>query len=120
MVFPAEPRPWIFCLRTCACMFLALPPTYVSSASTSPLSLSKLPVCIASRIRCSMNQLDFWVMPRARASSCEEMPFLELATSQIAGSHLSKPNGESSKIDPNFTEYCFLQPLHFHTRRVER
>src|SRR5579863_7159809 len=28
--------------------------------------------------------------------------------------------GESSKMVPTFTEYCFLQSRHFHMRRVER
>ena len=37
------------------CMLRALPPMYVSSASTWPDSFSKVPVCIASRILWSMN-----------------------------------------------------------------
>ena len=41
--------------------------------------------------------------PSARPSSCELIPFLEFATSQIAGSHLSSPSGESSKIVPTLT-----------------
>ena len=48
------------------------------------------------------------------------MPFLEFAVSQTAGSHLSKPSGESSKMVPSLTENCFLQPLHFQMRRVVR
>src|SRR3954447_13611203 len=48
------------------------------------------------------------------------MPFFEFAASQIAGSHLSRPSAESSKIVPTLTEYCFLQALHFQTRRVVR
>ena len=48
-----------------------------------------------------------------------EMPFFELAMSQIETSHLSRPMGESSKIVPFLTEYCFLQDLHFHTRRAD-
>lgn len=67
-----------------------------------------------------MNQVDFWVTPRARPSSWLEMPFFELAISQTAGSHLSRPSGESSKTVPSLTENCFLQPLHFQTRRVVR
>src|SRR5436190_23207420 len=67
-----------------------------------------------------MNQADFCVTPRARASSCELIPFLLLAISHTAGSHLSSPSGESSKIVPTLTEYCFLQPRHFHKRRVVR
>src|ERR1700728_2937181 len=67
-----------------------------------------------------MNQADFCVIPRARASSCELIPFLLLATSQTAGSHLSKPRPESSKIVPSFTENCFLHALHFQMRRVVR
>jgi hypothetical protein len=92
----------------------------MSSASTSPLSLVNVPVCMASLIRCSMNHADFCVTPSERAISCDETPFLELAISQIAGSHLSKPSGESSKIVPTFTEYCFLHALHFQRRRVVR
>src|SRR5438552_12997283 len=66
-----------------------------------------------------MNHADFCVIPSARPSSCELMPFLELAASQTAGSHLSRPSGESSKIVPTLTLYCRLHALHFHTRRVE-
>src|SRR6266542_2497520 len=95
----------------------ALPPMYVSSTSTSPESIEK-PDCIASRMRWSMNHADFWVIPSARPSSCELIPFLEFAASQIAGSHLSSPSGESSKIVPTLTEYCLLQDLHFQRRRV--
>src|SRR6478672_9668511 len=70
-------------------------------------------------MRWSMNHADFCVTPSARASSCELIPFLELAASQIAGSHLSRPSGESSKIVPTLTLNCRLHALHFHTRRVE-
>jgi hypothetical protein len=38
------------------------------------------------------------VIPSARASSCELIPFFEFATSQIAGSHFVSGSGESSKI----------------------
>ena len=43
--------------------------------STSPPNLSKLPVCIAKRMRCSMNHADFCVIPSDRANSCELIPF---------------------------------------------
>src|SRR6266851_4523625 len=48
------------------------------------------------------------------------MPFLLLASIQRAGSHLSKPMGESSKIVPSFTENCRPQSRHFQMRRVLR
>src|SRR2546422_8155387 len=67
-----------------------------------------------------MNQADFWVIPSARPSSCELIPFLELAMSHTAGSHLSSPSGESSKIVPTLTLNCFLHALHFQIRRVVR
>src|SRR5271169_4045002 len=67
-----------------------------------------------------MNHADFWVVPSARPSSCELIPFFELAISHTAGSHLSRPRAESSKIVPTLTENCFLQALHFQSRRVER
>ncbi len=67
-----------------------------------------------------MNHADFCVTPSARPSSCELIPFLLLATSHIAGSHLSRPSGESSKIVPSLIEYCFLQALHFQSLRVVR
>src|SRR5829696_5026929 len=38
----------------------------------------------------------------------------------MAGSHLSRPIGESSKIVPSFTENCLPHPLHFQMRRVDR
>src|ERR1700716_3835340 len=48
------------------------------------------------------------------------MPFLQLAISQTAMSHLSRPIGESSKIVPTLTENCFwvCLALHSHRRRV--
>jgi len=67
-----------------------------------------------------MNHADFCVIPSARASSCELIPFLLLATSQTAGSHLSKPSPESSKIVPTLTENWRLHALHFQMRRVVR
>src|ERR1017187_2981925 len=46
------------------------------------------------------------------------MPFLQFTRSLKAGSHLSSPMGESSKIVPVFSEnlrmLCFM--AHFHTR----
>src|ERR1035438_10345928 len=77
-------------------------------------------VRIASRIRCSMNHADFWVIPMPFAISYEETPFLSLAIIHIAHSHLSRPSGLSSKMDPTLTEYCFLQSRHFHISRVVR
>ncbi len=65
-----------------------------------------------------MNHAVFWVTPIARPSSCEEIPFRSPASIHMAGSHLSKPMGESSKIVPTFTLDCFLQSLHCHMRRV--
>ena len=59
---------------------------------------------MARRIRWFMNQAVFWVTPRERPNSCDEMPFLELAISQMAGSHLSKPRDESSKMVPTLSE----------------
>src|ERR1039458_287181 len=101
-------------------MFRALPPMKVSSTSTSPASFANVPLRMASRIRWSMNHADFWVMPMPRAISYEETPFLSLAIIHIAQSHLSKPSGLSSKIDPTLTENCFLQSKHFHISRVVR
>ena len=105
--------------RTLLCMLRALPPMNVSSTSTSPES-RKLSVCMASRMRWRTNHADFWVIPSDRPSSWELIPFLELATSHTAGSHLSRPSGESSKIVPSFTLYCFSHALHFHSRLVVR
>src|SRR6185312_6057184 len=48
------------------------------------------------------------------------MPFFALAMSHIAVSHLSKPSGESSKIEPFFTLNCLLHALHCQVFRVER
>lgn len=100
-------------------MLRAFPPMNVSSTSTSPES-RKLLVCMARRMRWSMNHADFCVIPSERPSSCELMPFLELAISHTAGSHLSRPSLESSKMIPSLTLYCFLQPLHFQSRLVVR
>src|SRR2546430_15434969 len=50
------------------------------------------------------------------------MPFLQFAASHIAGNHLSKPIGESSKIVPTLTEnFCFGWAfLHFHNLAFSR
>jgi hypothetical protein len=48
------------------CMNLTRPPMKVSSTSTSPDNLSKVPSCIASRIRWSMNHAVFCVTLMAR------------------------------------------------------
>src|SRR5881397_2790545 len=48
------------------------------------------------------------------------MRFLELASIQSAGSHLSNPIGLSSKIVPSLTENCRPQSRHFQMRRVLR
>src|SRR5438552_2578273 len=50
------------------------------------------------------------------------MPFLQLAASHIAGNHLSKPIGESSKMVPTFTEnFCLgCACLHFHSLAFSR
>ena len=59
-------------------------------------------------------------MPSTRWTSHELTPFLALAMSQMAASHLSRPMALSSMIVPTLMLNCFLQPLHFHSRRVER
>src|SRR6266487_991414 len=100
-------------------MFFARPPMNVSSTSVMPDIFWKVPVSIASRMRCNMNHADFCVTPSDRASSCEEMEFFELAISHTAGSHLSQPSGLSSKMVPTLSENCLWQPLHFQIRRVE-
>src|SRR5881394_1645217 len=38
----------------------------------------------------------------------------------MAGSHLSRPSGESSKIVPTLTENCLRHERHFQMRRVLR
>ena len=46
-----------------------------------------------------------------------EMPFLQLLMSHIAGSHLSKPSGESSKIVSTLTENWRLGCRTLHCQR---
>ena len=48
------------------------------------------------------------------------MPFLQLAISHRASSHLSRPSGESSKMVPTLTENCRFAcfSLHCQMRRV--
>src|SRR5688572_14466806 len=79
-----------------------------------------LPFCIASRMRCNINQAVFWVTPSARPNSQELIPFLAFTIIQNAGSHLSNPRGLSSKMVPTLTENCFLQSRHFQSFRVAR
>ena len=73
-------------------------------------------------MRWSMNQAVRWVTLSARPSSWEEMEFLLLAINQTAGSHLSQPRGESSKIVPTLALNCLRHFgfLHFQMRRVAR
>jgi len=68
-----------------------------------------------------MNQLVFCVTPSARASSCDETLFLLFASNHTAGSHLSQPRGESSKMVPTLAENWRRHSLlrHFQMRRVE-
>jgi hypothetical protein len=56
--------------------------------------------------------------PSARPSSCDDAPFLVLASSQKAGSHFVNGIGESSKIVPTRTENCRLHSLQHHFFRV--
>ncbi len=42
---------------------------------------------------------------------------IAFAMTHMAGSHLSRPIGESSKMVPTLTENCFLQARHFQTLR---
>ena len=60
-----------------------------------------------------------WTILSARWSSHEEIPLRLLAISHIAGSHFSKPSGESSKIVPSLTLNCALgcRVLHWNMRR---
>src|ERR1017187_6668385 len=109
------------------CMLMALPPTKVSSTSTSPpapppifvLGLNDL-LPRTSRIRWFINHADFWVILSVRAISALLTPFLQLTTIQKAVIHLSSEIGESSKIVPTLTLNCRLQPLQNHIRRVLR
>src|SRR5947209_2736286 len=98
------PLPVIRRFLTSMCMFRAFPPMNVSSTSHSPANFKNEPVCMAMRIRCIMNQADFCVIPRSRATSQELMPFLQFAISQMAAIHLSSGNGESSKMVPTLIE----------------
>src|SRR5581483_4236415 len=97
-----------------------LPPTNVSSASTSPASGMRDSAFIARRMRWNMNHAVFCVTPSARASSCELVPFLVFASSQKAGSHLVNGIGESSKIVPTLTLNCRLHSLQRHSARRNR
>src|SRR5271157_440847 len=108
------------------CILRRSPPMKVSSTSTgppsSPPSLLQLQSRSASRIRCSRNHAVFCVSLRLRAISYELMPFLQLTTSQVAISHLSSGTGESSKMLPVLTLYCFRHSpfMHLKMRRVLR
>ncbi len=65
-----------------------------------------------------MYQAVFCVTPSARPSSCEDVPFFVLASSQTAGSHLENEIGESSKIVPTLAVNCRLHSLQRHSLRV--
>ncbi len=51
-----------------------------------------------------MNHAVFCVTPSARPSSCDDTPFRFAVSSHKAGSHLSKPMGDDSKMVPTLTE----------------
>src|ERR1700736_1888835 len=86
-------------------MFFTLPPTNVSSHSTGALMPSFKPVSvIAKRMRGRTCHAAFWVIPNALANSYELIPFLQFTKSHAAGSHLSRPIGESSKMVPTLSE----------------
>src|SRR5277367_1071678 len=53
-----------------------------------------------------MNHADFCVMPIARWTSHELMPFLEFTICHMTISHLSRPIGESSITVPVFSVNC--------------
>src|SRR5713226_9599543 len=55
-----------------------------------------------------MNHAVFCVTPRERAISQELTPFFALVMSQTAGSHFSRPSGESSNMVPTLAENCRL------------
>ena len=115
---PAVPRPrFRFCL---AFILRAIPPMYVSSASTSPDIFSNEPELRASRILWLRNQAVFWVIPSARCNSHELIPFFALDMSQNAASHLSKGRGLPSMIVPTLTENWSRsgQSSHVQTRRL--
>src|SRR6266700_4091695 len=64
-----------------------------------------------------MNHAVFCVTPRSLANSQDDVPFFVLCRIHMAGSHLSKPIGESSKTVPFFTENCRLQSRQRHVFR---
>src|SRR5213594_1077637 len=64
-VLSIPPVPRMTRLRLDQCMNLALPPMKVSSASTAPRIFAQVRVCMASRMRWSMNQAVFWVTSSA-------------------------------------------------------
>ncbi len=68
-----------------------------------PRTLWAPPSRIASRTRCSMNHAVFCVTPSARASSCEDVPFLVFARSQRAGSHCQNEIGLFLKDRPGLS-----------------
>src|ERR1035441_5583570 len=66
-----------------------------------------------------MNHAVFWLTPKPRWISQDEIPFLALVMSHIAVSHLSRPIGESSKMVPTLMENWASgwRVLHCQTRR---
>jgi hypothetical protein len=94
--------PVIRSARLPACAFRALSPIKVSSASTSPVSLSTGSMPSANRMRCSMNQAVFCVTPMARWTSYELMPLLQFTICHMAVSHMPRPIGDSSNMVPVF------------------
>lgn len=92
--------------------------TDICSVNTSLQERPEIFDTVATRIRWSINQAVRCVTPIARLSSWLLIPFLQLATAQIATNHLSSPRGESSKIVPTLELNCLRQSLHRNNLRV--
>ena len=78
-VLSEPPRP-VSRSRCALCIFFALPPTNVSSASTGPANGPPSRSCHISRSRCDRCHADFCVMLRSRCSFIDETPFSEVVS----------------------------------------
>lgn len=92
------------------CLFLGLPPIYVSSATTVPLSSDASGSRrMASRMRCRTNQAVLAVRPYLRSISRAETPFLEAHISKTTRTQVRTGTFVPWKMVPVRTLNCLRQ-----------
>ena len=99
--------------------FLGFPPTYVSSASTMPLSIPVVSCASAARTLIARYQADFWFSSRSRESWQLDTLFLAFSSRPMARNHFCSGILVFWKIVPCSTlkllwqSWQFQRPIRF-------